>query len=71
MYEWSKGVMKKISDSGCLDEKELRMVEVALRTSEIYDYIINECIGLTDDNKYELQHKIPSPEKRGDTNGKE
>ena len=63
MYEWSKRVVKKISDANCLDTVELRMVEIVLRTHEIHEEIINECIGVSEDNKYELEHRMPLPRK--------
>lgn len=61
MYEWSKKVVKKISDANCLDAVELRMVEIVLRSHEIHEEIMNECIGVSEDNKYELEHRIPLP----------
>ena len=58
MYEWSKEIIKKISDANCLTEKEIRMVEISLRMNEIHEEILNECVGLSEKNKYELEYKI-------------
>lgn len=58
MYEWSKEVVRKITEANCLNLKELRMVEIALRVSETHEYIMNECIGVSEDNRYELQHRM-------------
>ena len=57
MYEWSKGIIEKIGNANCLTEKELRMVEISLRLSEIYDYILDECIGFSPEDTYELKYK--------------
>ena len=64
MYEWSKGIVKKIRDANCLAINELRMVEIVLRTHEIHEEIMNECIAVSEDNKYELEHRMPMPKKR-------
>ena len=58
MYNWSKEIINKIERANCLNIKELRMVEVALRMSEIHESIMNECIGVSEDNIYELQHRM-------------
>lgn len=57
MYDWSKDIVNKISEANCLPEKYIRVVEIALRMYEIHNDILNECIGLAIDDKYELQHK--------------
>ena len=67
MYEWSKIIIKKISDANCLDLKELRMVEVILRTHEVYEDIMNECIGISENNKYELEYGMVRKEKKYET----
>ena len=58
MYDWSKNIVNKISEANCLSEKDIRVVEIALRMYEIHNDILNECIGLTEDDKYDLQHKM-------------
>lgn len=58
MYEWSKEIIEKIDKANCLDIKELRMVEIALRMSEIHEGIMNECIGVSESNMYELKHRM-------------
>lgn len=59
MYEWSKKVIKKISDAKCLDGEELRQVELALRSIEVQYDIINEVNGLSETNHYELEYRLP------------
>lgn len=58
MYEWSKEIVKKISDSGCLNASELRSTEVALRACEVVEGILEEASGFFDSNEYELEHKM-------------
>lgn len=58
MYEWSKSIIEKISNANCLDARELRQVEIALRINEIYGQVLDECIGLTDEDKYELKYRM-------------
>ena len=48
--------MKKIADANILEKNELAMTEMALRMSEIYEEMMNECIGISEDSKYELEH---------------
>ena len=57
MYEWSKSVIEKITKANCLDARDLRMVEIALRVHDVYNDILNECIDLDKSNKYELTCK--------------
>lgn len=57
MFEWSKEIVKKIADSGCLDENELHMTELALRMTDIYSSMLDEKIEVTD-NMYELQYSL-------------
>lgn len=56
MYEWSKLLMEKIKNAKCLNERDLRAVEVALRLYDIQEMILDEAIGL-EDNGFELKHK--------------
>ena len=56
MYEWSKGIIKKIADANILDTNELAMTEISLRMSEIHEGLMNECIGVSDEINYELEH---------------
>lgn len=58
MYEWSKGIIEKISNANCLDENELRMVEISLRTTEVHERILNEAIGVSNKDDYELRYKM-------------
>lgn len=58
MYEWSKGIVEKIQKANCLDDKELRMVEIALRLSEIHEELLMESLCLSTDGKYDLSHAI-------------
>ena len=58
MYEWSKELVDKIEKAQCLSKKELRMVELALRMSEIHSLMLNECAGISSEDKYELKHKF-------------
>lgn len=58
MFDWSKDMIKKISESGCLKEDEIRAVEVALRSYDALNHILNECIGISETNTYELEHKM-------------
>ena len=58
MYEWSKRVIKKIADANILDKNELAMTEIALRMSEMHEELMNECIGVSEDSKYELEHVV-------------
>lgn len=64
MYEWSKSMVDKIAKSNCLNESELRAIEVALRSYDVQEMILDEAIGL-EDNGFELKHKC----RRGDRNG--
>jgi hypothetical protein len=58
MFEWSKGICKKIKESGCLEPRELQMVEIALRMNELNDMIYIENLGISSDNMFELEHAI-------------
>lgn len=58
MYEWSKNLINKIEKANCLEINELRMVEVSLRAYEVHNQILDECIGSSDTNVFELEHKI-------------
>lgn len=58
MYENSKSIVKKISDSGCLTKSEITAVEIGLRIHDAIDEIMNEYIGVSKENKYELEHKV-------------
>lgn len=58
MFEWSKEICKKIKDSGCLEPRELQMVEIALRMNELQEKILNENLGIDSDNMFELEHAI-------------
>ena len=61
MYERSKGILKKISDSKYLTSAELESVELGLRITEIYDMLVNESIGVrnitTGDDLFELEYQ--------------
>ena len=57
MYEWSKGIVEKIEKANCINPEEIRMVEIALRMQEIHEDILDECIGASKGNLYELQHR--------------
>lgn len=57
MFSWSKEITKKISDSGCLTERELSLVEIALRMQDCHQGLLNECLGIDDGEKYfDLQY---------------
>lgn len=58
MFEWSKCVMEKIESSGCLDERNLRSVEIALRMYDMYERALDESLGLEEKSLLELSHKI-------------
>lgn len=58
MFEWSKEVSDKIAESGCISDKDMQVVEMALRMYEIHEKILNESIGITDDNFWELKYQI-------------
>lgn len=58
MFEWSKGICKKIKDSGCLEPRELQMIEIALRMNELHEKILNENLGIDSDNMFELEYAI-------------
>ena len=45
MYEWSKLLMEKIENAKCLNERDLRVVEVALRLYDIQEMILDEAIA--------------------------
>lgn len=57
MYEWSKGIVEKIINAECLTEQELRMTEIALRMYEVTEEILDEAVGLSSEDKYELKYK--------------
>lgn len=57
MYEISKEIIEKISKANCLSDSELAIIEIALRINDIYDDILDEAIGLSSENKYELKYK--------------
>lgn len=57
MYEWSKEIINKIKNTKIFNENELRTIEVALRMYDVCENILDESVGLSDENKYELQHK--------------
>lgn len=61
MFDWSKGICNKIKESNCLEDTELQMVEVALRTYECHQEILNENLGIDvimrdEKNLFELEH---------------
>ena len=63
MFEWSKELCKKISNSDCLSKNELQMVEIALRLYECYEEALNENLGLDiiakrETNLFQLEHAI-------------
>ena len=58
MFAWSKNIMKKINDAGCLSDEELQAVEIDLRMSDVYDNICDEALGVSETNNYELQHNV-------------
>lgn len=58
MFEWSKHIMEKIENSGCLDERNLRSVEIALRMYDMYERALDESLGLEETSFLELSHKI-------------
>lgn len=57
MYEWSKKIVEKIEKANCLSPDEIRVVEIALRMQDIYEDLLDECIGVSKENLYELQHR--------------
>jgi DNA-binding XRE family transcriptional regulator len=57
-YEWSKDIVNKIAKAECLDENEIRMVEIALRGYDIFQEILNECTCGTSSNIYDLKYKF-------------
>lgn len=65
MFEWSKEICKKIKDSNCLDSSELQMVEMSLRIWESFENILDESIGLSDTNLFELEHAVYRNRKKG------
>ena len=57
MYELSKEIIEKINTAKCLTLKELRVTEIALRMYEVNEDILDESIGLSNNDKYELKYK--------------
>jgi hypothetical protein len=51
LFEFDDNICKKIDESGCLDEKELRIVELALKIFTAHDIALNQCLGLEDGSK--------------------
>jgi hypothetical protein len=56
MYEWSKGIVNKVKESGCLNHSELANVEASLRLLEIYSNMTDVMLfGVENgENPYEL-----------------
>ena len=71
MYEWSKNLTEKINKANCLPDADLRMVELALRLYEIHNDVLDECIGASNTNNYELTHKIQHAQKGHDNHENE
>lgn len=56
-YKWSKEIINKINNAKIFDENELCTIEIALRMYDVCNDILDESVGLSKENKYELQHK--------------
>ena len=57
MYEWSKNITKKISESNCLNSSELAIVEIALRMYDIWEMMTLDAIFPKENNTYELEYQ--------------
>ena len=57
MYEFSKEIIEKINTAKCLTVQELRITELALRMYEVNVDILDESVGLSNNDKYELKYK--------------
>ena len=53
----STRIINKIDESKCLNKNELRIVEIALVVNELYQEVLEESIGLSDKNKYNLKYR--------------
>ena len=62
MFSWSKDIMKKITDANCLTDRELSLVEIALRLQDCHQGLLNECLGIDNGQKFfDMQHtNLPS-----------
>lgn len=58
MFEWSKDIVRKIEESGCVSKQELRSIEVALRLYDVYNRALDECLNLEEESFLELEHRI-------------
>ena len=58
MFEWSKDIVRKIEESGCVSKHELRSIEVALRLYDVYNRALDECLNLEEESFLELEHRI-------------
>lgn len=55
MFEYSEEICEKISNSGCITNKELQYVEMALKMFESYEEILNQNLGLDIIEQKELE----------------
>lgn len=53
-----ENIIDKIADSGCLEAKELEIIEAALKLWCIYDEILDVLLGITKDNKFNLKYRV-------------
>lgn len=61
MFEWSKEICDKIAQSGCISDKDLQCVEMALRMYDINNAMLNESIGLVNQDDFdffELRYQV-------------
>lgn len=61
MFEWSKEICENIAQSGCISNRDLQCVEIALRMYDINNAILNESIGITnraDFDFFELRYQV-------------
>lgn len=62
MFEWSKEMMDKIENNN-LKENDLRIIEIVLRKYDCECMILDEAIGLDNNNFFDLKFKIKGEEK--------
>lgn len=61
MFEESDRILKTIVQANILDPKDIATVERALKLQESYELILNESLGLSHSNMFDLKYQKGMP----------